>query len=70
MVKRAVDLDVAYVKALGKKRALVDEKEGRNGFALSKKNEERLAAVARIGETLNDVISRILDEREAKKEKK
>ncbi|MDD1699888.1 MAG: hypothetical protein LUQ04_03725 [Methanoregula sp.] len=69
MVRRVVDLDAAYVKALGKKRALSDEKKGINGFVLSKKNEERLAAAARVGESINDVISRILDERDGKKDK-
>ena len=70
MTRREVDLDAAYVKVLGRKRALADEKKSGNAFALSKKNEERLAAAARVGESLNDVINRILDEREEKKDKK
>jgi len=64
MVKRVVDIDDTYEIALGRRRAFGDEKHGRKGITLSKKNEERLEAARRLGETYDDVITRILDEYE------
>ena len=71
MVKRVVDLDATYEIALGRKRAFGDEKKGRNGFTLSKKNENRLAAARREGESFDDALTRILDayERQSEKDK-
>ena len=71
MVKRVVDLDATYEIALGRKRAFGDDRKGRNGFTLSKKNENRLAAARREGESFDDVLTRILDayERQCEKDK-
>jgi macrodomain Ter protein organizer (MatP/YcbG family) len=66
MGKRVVDIDDTYEIVLGRRRAFGDEKRGRKGITLSKKNEERLEAARRYGETLDDVITRILDEYEKK----
>jgi len=64
MVKRVVAMDDTYEIALGRKRAFGDEKKGRKGITISKKNEERLEAARRFGETFDDVLSRILDDYE------
>ena len=64
MVKRVVDLDATYEKALGKKRAFGDEKRERNSFTISKKNQDRLAAARHIGESFDDMLTRILDDYE------
>jgi hypothetical protein len=61
MVKRLVDVNATYEIALGRKRAFGDEKKGTSGLKISKKNENRLAAVMLEGESLDDVLSRILD---------
>ncbi len=69
MVKRVVDLNATYEIALGRKRAFGDEKKGNNGFKISKKNENRLAAAMREGESFDDVLSRILDDYDKHSEK-
>jgi hypothetical protein len=69
MVKRLVDLNATYEIALGRKRAFGDETKGTGGFIISKRNENRLAAVMLDGESLDDVISRILDHYEKQFEK-
>jgi macrodomain Ter protein organizer (MatP/YcbG family) len=69
MVKRVVDLDATYEIALGRKRAFGDERKEKNGFTLSRKNENRLAAARREGETVDDTITRILDAYEKQCEK-
>ena len=67
MVKRVVAMDDTYEIALGRKRAFGDEKQGRKGIRLSKKNEDRLEALRHLGETSDDVLTRILDEYEKSK---
>jgi len=69
MGKREVDIDDTYEIALGRRRAFGDEKRGRKGIILSKKNEDRLEAARRLGETFDDVITRILDEYERREKK-
>ena len=69
MVKRNVDIDTTYEIALGRKRAFGDEKQGRKGTTLSKKNEERLDAIRRFGESVDDVLTRILDDYEKNERK-
>lgn len=69
MVNRVVDIDTTYEIALGRKRAFGDEKQGRKGITISKKNEERLDALRHLGETFDDVLTRLLDDHE-KSEKK
>ncbi len=64
MVNRIVDIDNTYERALGRKRAFGDDKQGRKGVMISKKNEERLDAMRRLGETFDDVLTRILDDYE------
>jgi hypothetical protein len=64
MVKRVVDIDDTYEIALGTRRAFGDEKHGRKGIILSKKNEDRLESARRLGETGDDVLTRILDDYE------
>ena len=61
MVKRVVDMDETYEIALGRKRAFGDEKKSRISITISKKNESRLDAARRFGETFDDVLTRILD---------
>ncbi len=69
MVKRVVDLDATYEIALGRKRAFGEDRKGKNGFTLSIKNENRLAAARREGETVDDTLTRILDAYEKQCEK-
>jgi hypothetical protein len=69
MVKRIVDLNATYEIALGRKRAFGDEKKGNYGFKISKKNENRLVAAMREGESFDDALSRILDDYEKRSEK-
>ena len=69
MGKRVVDIDDTYEIVLGRRRAFGDEKRGRKGITLSKKNEERLEAARRLGETFDDVVTRILDEYERRENK-
>ena len=45
MVKRLVDVNATYEIALGRKRAFGDETKGTSGLKISKKYENRLAAV-------------------------
>jgi dsRNA-specific ribonuclease len=69
MVKRLVDVNATYEIALGRKRAFGDETKGTSGLKISKTNESRLAAVMLDGESLDDVLSRILDHYEKQFEK-
>ena len=69
MVKHIVDIDDKYEIALGRKRAFGDEKHDRKGIRISKKNEDRLESARRLGETLDDVLTRILDDFEKKQNK-
>jgi hypothetical protein len=69
MVKRVVDMDATYAKALGRKRAFGDEKKGIIGFTISKTNEERLAAARHAGESFDEALTRILDDYEKSKNK-
>jgi hypothetical protein len=69
MVKRLVDVNATYEIALGRKRAFGDETKDTSGLKISKKNENRLAAVMLEGESLDDVLSRILDHYEKQFEK-
>ena len=45
MVRQVVDIDNTYEIALGKKRAFGDDRKGREGSKLSKKNEDRLEEI-------------------------
>lgn len=56
MVKRLVDVNATYEIALGRKRAFGDETKGTSGLKISKKNENRLAAVMLEGESLDDAL--------------
>jgi hypothetical protein len=69
MVKRLVDVNATYEIALGRKRAFGDETKSTSGLKISKKNENRLTAVMLDGESLDDVLSRILDHYEKQFEK-
>ena len=53
----------------GEKEPFGDETKGTSGLKISKKNENRLAAVMLDGESLDDVLSRILDYYEKQFEK-
>jgi hypothetical protein len=67
MVNRVVDIDNTYELVLGRKRAFGDEKQGRSGIPISKKNQERLDTARRFGESFDDVLTRILDDYEKNK---
>jgi hypothetical protein len=69
MVRQVVDIDTTYELALGKKRAFGDDKKGREGIRISQKNEDRLQAARRSGETFNDTLTRVLDDYEKSRSK-